>query len=96
MKRYTLRPDSFLARLLKFLPYCRLPLLIIVVLLFFLLLSQLIYTGISYLFPRVRVVDWGMIGMTMGDAGAAVEAVLRFHSMVKPVYWWKKDPGPDW
>lgn len=61
MKRYTLRPDSFLARLLKFLPYCRLPLLIIVVLLLFLLLSQLIYTGISYLFPRVRVVDWGTI-----------------------------------
>ena len=60
-KRYTLRPDSFLARLLKLLSYCRLPLLITAVLLLFLLLSQLIYTGVSYLFPRVRVVDWGTI-----------------------------------
>lgn len=61
LKRYTLRPDSFLARLLKFLPRCRLPLLITAVLLLFLFLSQLVYTGVSYLFPRVRVVDWGTI-----------------------------------
>ncbi len=61
LKRYVLRPDSFLARLLKVLPYCRLPLLSLGVLLGLLLLSQLIYTGISYLFPRVSVVDWGTV-----------------------------------
>lgn len=61
MKRYTLRPDSFLARVLKFLPYCRLPLLSLGVLLLLILLSQLVYAGVSYFFPRVRVVDWGTI-----------------------------------
>lgn len=39
----------------------RLPLLSIGGLLFLLLLTQLIYTGISYFFPRVSVVDWGTI-----------------------------------
>ncbi|HHT49331.1 MAG TPA: hypothetical protein GXZ98_08585 [Firmicutes bacterium] len=61
MKRYVLRPDSFLARLLKILPNRRISLLSIGLLLLLLLLSQLIYAGISYLFPRVRVVDWGTI-----------------------------------
>ena len=61
MKRYVLRPDSFLARFGERLPSLRLPLLSLVVMLLFFLLTQLIYAGISYLFPRVQVVDWGTI-----------------------------------
>ncbi|NLM36636.1 MAG: hypothetical protein GX202_00735 [Firmicutes bacterium] len=78
MKRYTLRPDSWLARLLKFLPHCYLPLLITTVLFVFLFLSQLVYTGVSYLFPRVRVVDWGTVehGQWVDVLVLRTEAVL--------------------
>mgnify|MGYP001191491622 CR=1 FL=1 len=77
MKRYVLKPDSFLARLLKWLPYSRLPMLSLGVLLLFLLFTQFIYMGISYLFPRVRVVDWGTI-----EHGQWVEALVLRPEMV--------------
>ncbi|NLW60668.1 MAG: hypothetical protein GX073_10055 [Firmicutes bacterium] len=78
LKRYTLRPDSFLASLLRFLSYCRLPLLITLVLLLLLLFSQLVYTGVGYLFPRVRVVDWG----TIEDGQWVDVLVLRSESVL--------------
>jgi hypothetical protein len=77
LKRYVLKPDSFLARVLKMLPLFRLPLLSLVVLLLFLLLTQLIYAGIGYLFPRVKVVDWGTI-----EHGQWVEVLMLRPEMV--------------
>ena len=61
LKRYVLRPDSLLARLLRkkhlFRPFCAMTLLLLLVL----LLSQLILAAIGYFFPQVRVVDWGTV-----------------------------------
>lgn len=50
-----------MARILKVLHSLRRPLLFLGVLLTLLLLTQLIYSGIGYLVPRVSVVDWGTI-----------------------------------
>ena len=61
LKRYVLRPDSLLARVIRkkhlFRPFFITTLLVLLLL----LLSQLILAAIGYFFPRVRVVDWGTV-----------------------------------
>ncbi len=61
MKRYVLKPDSFLGQLARWLRSCKFILLLVLLLLLFIIVTQLIFTVIRYLFPQVRVVDWGTV-----------------------------------
>ena len=57
LKRYVLKPDSFLGQLARWLRSCKFILLLVLLLLLFIIVTQLIFTVIRYLFPQVRVVD---------------------------------------
>lgn len=61
LKRYVLKPDSFLGQLVGWLCSFKFLLLPAILLLLFLILSQLFFTAIRYLFPQMRVVDWGTV-----------------------------------
>jgi len=79
LKRYVLRPDSFLARLIRQLHYFRFLLLPSFLLLLFLFLTQLIFLIIGYFFPQIRVVDWGTVehGQWVKVLAVRQETVLR-------------------
>ncbi|HBK67342.1 MAG TPA: hypothetical protein DDZ91_01750, partial [Firmicutes bacterium] len=79
MKQYVLRPDSFLARLIRQLHYFRFLLLPSFLLLLFLFLTQLIFLIIGYFFPQIRVVDWGTVehGQWVKVLAVRQETVLR-------------------
>ncbi len=81
LKRYVLRPDSRLARLLRKKHLFRPFFIITLLLLLFLLLSQLILGAIGYFFPQARVVDWGTVEL---GQWVKVLAIREEHLLTAP------------